>query len=188
VVMKWQNIFRYAQDIWAPMAAPIVVVFLAAALWKPANSRGALACIWLAIGTVPFTLLKGILADAGIHFLPPNLENPMVFSGAVSLVSMALMFHLAGNGSLGLALAKSLPATAVIAWTAIASPSAIAVLLIAGMVIALTLTITARRNAVEHLWDWSMCAREGNGPWFGNLWIWWLILAAILVGIYAWLW
>src|SRR2546422_6475882 len=34
VVMKWPNIFRYAQDIWAPMAAPVVVVFLAGALWR----------------------------------------------------------------------------------------------------------------------------------------------------------
>ena len=26
LVMRWESIFRYAQDIWAPMAAPIVVV------------------------------------------------------------------------------------------------------------------------------------------------------------------
>src|ERR1043166_5293122 len=43
IVMRWQNIFRYAQDIWAPMAAPVVVVFLAGALWRRANERGALA-------------------------------------------------------------------------------------------------------------------------------------------------
>src|SRR5437870_2311349 len=33
-VMKWENIFRYSQDLWAPMAAPVVVIFLAAALWQ----------------------------------------------------------------------------------------------------------------------------------------------------------
>src|SRR5438552_1034281 len=46
VVMKWQNIFRYAQDLWAPMAAPVVVIFLAAALWPRAATPGALACLW----------------------------------------------------------------------------------------------------------------------------------------------
>ena len=40
IVMRWENIFRYAQDILAPMAAPVVVVFLAGALWKPATERG----------------------------------------------------------------------------------------------------------------------------------------------------
>ena len=33
VVMKWESLFRYAQDIWAMMAAPVVVVFLCAALY-----------------------------------------------------------------------------------------------------------------------------------------------------------
>src|SRR2546422_5903979 len=73
IVMRWQNIFRYAQDIWAPMAAPIVVVFLAGALWRGANERGALVCLWLSVLSVPFILLKAILADREIHFLPPNL-------------------------------------------------------------------------------------------------------------------
>ena len=36
LVMRWESIFRYAQDIWAPMAAPVVVVFLCGALWRSA--------------------------------------------------------------------------------------------------------------------------------------------------------
>src|SRR5947207_1725514 len=60
VVMRWGNIFRYAQDIWAPMAAPVVVLFLAAALWPKASPRAALACLWLAILSIPFTLAKSI--------------------------------------------------------------------------------------------------------------------------------
>ena len=78
LVMRWESIFRYAQDIWAPMAAPVVVVFLCAALWRDAHGRGALACLWLAVLTVPLTLVRAILADAGIHFLPASLENPLV--------------------------------------------------------------------------------------------------------------
>src|SRR4029078_1186369 len=49
IVMRWENIFRYAQDLWAPMAAPVVVVFLAGALWPKATERGAVACLWLSI-------------------------------------------------------------------------------------------------------------------------------------------
>src|SRR5213075_230086 len=97
LVMKWQNIFRYAQDIWAPMAAPIVVVFVAGALWVGATERGALACLWLAIFSVPLVLAKAILADANVHFVPANLENPMVLAGAVALISMAMMICLSWN-------------------------------------------------------------------------------------------
>ena len=56
VVMHWESIFRYAQDIWALMAAPVVVVFLCAALWKGTGRRGAIVCLWLSILSVPFTL------------------------------------------------------------------------------------------------------------------------------------
>jgi len=93
-VMKWQNLFRYCQDIWAPMAAPAVVVFLGGALWRGATQRGAVVCLWLAILTVPLTFTKAFLADAGTHFLPPNLENSLVFAGGVMLVSVSLLIGL----------------------------------------------------------------------------------------------
>ena len=46
--MRWESIFRYAQDIWAPMACcSSWVVFLYAALCKmPADAEGWLACGW----------------------------------------------------------------------------------------------------------------------------------------------
>ena len=80
VVMHWENIFRYCQDLWAPMAAPVVTVFLAGALWRGASLRGAVGCLGLAILTVPLTFAKQILADRGVHFLPPGLENSLVLS------------------------------------------------------------------------------------------------------------
>jgi SSS family solute:Na+ symporter len=188
VVMRWQNIFRYAQDIWAPMAAPIVVVFLAGALWPKANNRGAVTCIWLAILTVPFTLIKSILADYGIHLLPPNLENPMVFSGAVSLISIGLIIVLAGKWSAGAAFLMALPIFAFIGWIAVVSPTAMALLVLVGMVGLVGLLMVTRRTVADHLWDQSMFDWGSDKSWYRNLWVWWLVLAAILVGIYIKFW
>jgi SSS family solute:Na+ symporter len=188
IVMKWQNIFRYAQDIWAPMAAPIVVVFLAGALWRAADNRGALACICLAILTVPFTILKAILADAGIHILPGNLENPLVFSGTVSLASMALIVCFAGNQPTGLALLVAAPVLALIGWIAAVSATAMVVLLLASLSLSVSLMLVVRRVPAGNLWDQSMLRSENPGLGLRNLWFWWLVLAAILIGIYAWLW
>lgn len=188
IVMRWQNIFRYAQDIWAPMAAPVVVVFLAGALWPKANARGAATCIWLAILTVPFTLLKSILADYGIHLLPANLENPMVFSGAVSLVSIGLIVTLAGKWSAGSAFLATAPIVAFVGWLAVVSPTAMAGLVLVGMVGLVGLLMVTRRAAADHLWDWSMLDWGADRRWYRSLWVWWLVLAAILVGIYVRFW
>ena len=76
----------------------VFVLFLAAALWQKAAASGALACLWLAIFSIPFTLTKSILADARIHFLPANLENPMVFAGAFALISVVVMIVFSGVG------------------------------------------------------------------------------------------
>ena len=97
IVMHWESIFRYAQDIWAPMAAPVVVVFLCGALWKNASPQGALVCLWLSILSVPSTLAISISSDYGFHFLPKSLENPLVLAGAVNLLSWAVMAFLAGH-------------------------------------------------------------------------------------------
>jgi SSS family solute:Na+ symporter len=94
VVMKWGNIFRYCQDIWAPMAAPAVVIFLGGALWKGGKERGAVACLCVSILSVPFTFAKQILADDGIHVLHPNLENSLVFAGALFLIAIAILVEL----------------------------------------------------------------------------------------------
>lgn len=64
VVMNWDSMFMYSQEIWAPMAAPAVVAFLGGALWKPGKERGAVACIWLAILTIPLTFSLKFINDA----------------------------------------------------------------------------------------------------------------------------
>jgi solute:Na+ symporter, SSS family len=188
IVMKWQNIFRYAQDIWAPMAAPVVVVFLAGALWKNANERGALSCLWLATLSVPLILTKAVLADAGIHVLPANLENPMVFAGVYGLIALVLMVGLSGSRLVGWRLSCAAAAIGFVLWLGARSPSAIAAIL---LVLTLVLTIPlmfARRAPVSNLWDRTMLDSGRPRRWYGNLWLWWAMLAAMLVGIYIKLW
>ena len=200
VVMKWQNIFRYAQDIWAPMAAPIVVVFLAGALWEGANERGALACLWLAILSVPFVLAKAILADLDLHFLPPNLENPMVLAGAVALVAMLIIFVLKTplhNGSVQKS-EKTRPAAfdwliilvgaVLILWAAAVSSIQITLIFFVVSVVGTIALMCARRCPRPHLWDRSMLNLHQRSAWYQSLWFWWIVLAAILIGIYVRFW
>lgn len=188
VVMKWENIFRYAQDLWAPMAAPVVVVFLAAALWSKATSPGALACLWLAIGSIPFTLAKSILADAGIHFLPVNLENPMVFAGAYALIAAVVMVGFSRIADAGRRAGVVGIAGALILWIAAMSPATVALLLLAGTTAVIAGLMRTRRAASANLWDHSMLRSPVRAPWYADLRLWWCALSAILVGIYVWLW
>jgi SSS family solute:Na+ symporter len=183
VVMRWENIFRYAQDILAPMASPIVVVFLAGALWKPATERGALVCLWLSLLSAPFILIKAILADHDVHFLPANLENPMVFAGAYGLISLVLMYALSRQRT-GLALSLGAVAITMIVWMSAVSPSAMALCLLAVTVLVLIPLLVNRRFADANLWDRSMLHTGQPAAWYANLWLWWALLGAILVGIY----
>jgi Na+/proline symporter len=187
VVMKWDIIFRYAQDLWAPMAAPVVVVFMAGALWKGAEEKGALLCLWLSILTVPFTLMKSILADGGIHFLPPNLENPMVFAGAVGLVSLVIMLFFTKRHSIGDSLLSTGIATAAILWIATDSPAAIALLILILMAALIAILGFMRRSPLENLWDVSML-RSGAVSWYRSLWLWWGGMAITLGMIYFIFW
>jgi SSS family solute:Na+ symporter len=188
IVMRWENIFRYAQDILAPMAAPVVVVFLAGALWKHANARGAVVCLWLAILSVPFILAKAVLADKGIHFLPSNLENPMVFAGTYALVSLVLMIALAARQRLWPIVISVVIAIGLIIWIAALSPSAIAVILLVAMASLVLPLVLARRGTHSNLWDQSMLITQKPRGWYASLWLWWGLLAAILVGIYVKFW
>ncbi len=188
IVMKWESIFRYAQDVWAPMAAPVVVVFLAGALWPRANERGALACLWLSVLSVPLILVKAILADAGRHFLPTNLENPMVLAGAISLASLALIIGLTGEPWRRGRLAGTALAIALILWVATVSPVTIAAVLLLLMPALVFGLMRARRSAAANLWDHSMVRTAGPRRWYANLWFWWSLLAATLVGIYITFW
>ena len=171
VVMKWENIFRYAQDIWAPLAGPVVVVFLAGALWSGAREAGAMACLWLAVLSVPLTLGKAILADMNIHFMPSTLENPMVFAGAFTLVSLAWMICLSWSGSRLRRWSVGVVSSALLFLLATVSPSATALLLLAttlGLVIPLMII---RRLPSANLWDRSMSRTDVAVAWYANLWL-----------------
>jgi SSS family solute:Na+ symporter len=187
VVMRWENIFRYAQDILAPMASPVVVVFLAGALWKRANERGALVCLWLSLLSAPFILMKAILADHDVHFLPSNLENPMVFAGAYGLISLVLMIALTTQQpKFGVTLATI--AIALIIWVSAVSPAAMALTLLGSMIVMLVPLLLQRRAPVNNLWDRSMLRTGQPAGWYANLWLWWAVLGMILVGIYVKFW
>ncbi len=188
IVMRWENIFRYAQDIWAPMAAPVVVVFLAGALWARASERGALTCLWLSLISVPFTLLRCILADHGFHFLPSRLENPMVFAGAYALISLVLMIVQSCSLGRGWAFTSAAAPIAAILWGAATNPSAIALLLLLTTIICVPALMFSRRKPEPELWDRSMIATGKPRGWYRNLWLWWAVLAASLVGIYIKFW
>ena len=188
IVMKWENIFRYAQDVLAPMAAPVVVVFLAGALWKSAREPGALFCLWLALLSVPFTLVKAILADHGIHFLPTNLENPMVFAGSGAVISLVFMVALSAPRKSPAILLSACAASGLVLWLATVSPSAIALILLGAMVLLVLPLMFARSKAEVNLWDRSMLFTGQPAAWYAKLWLWWALLGAILVGIYIKFW
>jgi len=188
VVMKWQNIFRYAQDIWAPMAAPVVVVFLAGALWPRASRRGATACLWMAVAAVPLILTKACLADVGVHILPLNLENPMVFAGTYGSMALAVMVASSLGGAAAWRWGAAAVAIAALFIVGAMSPAAVAVLLLAVTAVVALPLVLGRREPQAYLWDRTMLGTPGAGPGYGHLGMWWCVLAAILVGIYVWLW
>jgi solute:Na+ symporter, SSS family len=188
LVMRWESIFRYAQDIWAPMAAPVVVVFFCGAMWPSASRRGALACLWLAVLTVPLTLARAMLADRGIQILPHNLDNPMVLAGAVNLLCWTLMASLRDRWSpaagWGLVFAASVSVLAIAVW----SPVVTTVLVVAAMVVFVGWPLVCRLLPSAGLWDRSMLSSGVKTCWYSSVWTWWLVMATVFGGIYAWFW
>jgi solute:Na+ symporter, SSS family len=187
IVMRWENIFRYAQDILAPMASPVVVVFLAGALWERASERGALVCLWVAVLSAPLTLARAILADRGIHFLPINLENPMVFAGAYALSAIALMVGLSAQHR-RLGLIGAVIAIVFILWVSATSPVAMALILLMSAFTLVVPLLARRKRPAPNLWDYSMLHTGKPRGWYANLWVWWVFLGAILIGIYIKFW
>jgi solute:Na+ symporter, SSS family len=187
IVMRWENIFRYAQDILAPMASPVVVVFLAGALWERASERGALVCLWVAVLSAPLTLARAILADRGIHFLPINLENPMVFAGAYALSAIALMVGLSAQHR-RLGLIGAVIAIVFILWVSATSPVAMALILLMSAFTLVVPLLVRRKRPAPNLWDYSMLHTGKPRGWYANLWVWWVFLGAILIGIYIKFW
>lgn len=190
VVMHWQSIFRYCQDLWAPMSAPVVTVFLAGALWKRAGSRGAVACLWLSIATVPLTFAKQILADRGMHFLPPNLENSLVFASSVFLFSVVMM-ALYSTPARGWIVTQAMVLVAIpLFFLGAASPVIISLIVLVGVPLVFLMLMPAARTASPHSWDRSMLSLPGGEieRWYASLWLWWIVGAIILGAIYVWLW
>jgi len=188
IVMKWESLFRYAQDIWAPMAAPVVVVFLCAAFWRRASRSGAIACLWLAILTVPLTLAKSILADFDVHVLPSHLENPLVLAGSVWLAAWVFMLTSRDARPWWLGGALALPLCLAIVGIAVASPVATAILVCLVMAIGAGVPAVLRAAPICGMWDRSMLRTEPKVPLYANLWLWWLVFAASLGGLYWYFW
>jgi hypothetical protein len=44
--------------------------------------------------------------------------------------------------------------------------------------------LAARRLPNSNLWDRSMLQSAKPSGWYANLWLWWVLLGMILVGIY----
>jgi len=186
VVMKWDSIFRYCQDIWAPMAAPAVVVFMGGALWKPARERGAVACLWLSILTIPLTFLKSFLADSGAHILPGNLDNSLVFAGGIFLVSVVLLAALSLARSVAMGLSWSVVLGFVIFFLVEYQPAIAAVLIMAVFVIATAYYCYTARKVAPNMWDRSMVLlpKGESEKWYFSIWFWWLLLAGVFAAIY----
>lgn len=186
VVMKWDSIFRYCQDIWAPMAAPAVVVFMGGALWKPARERGAVACLWLSILTIPLTFLKSFLADSGAHILPGNLDNSLVFAGGIFLVSVVLLAALSLARSVAMGLSWSVVLGFVIFSLVEYQPAIAAILIMAVFAIAMAYYCYTARTVAPNMWDRSMVLLPKGEPekWYFSIWFWWLLLAGVFAAIY----
>ena len=190
VVMKWDDLFRYCQDLWAPMAAPAVVVFLGGALWKRATQRGAVACLWIAILTVPLMFAKQILADKGIHILPANLDNSMIFAGSVFLASIAVLVALSVAKSLKQGAAYAAVACAGILLLGVTSQEAVAVTVGVVMLLALAAHLVMNREVVGNMWDRSMLRlpKGETEAWYGSLKLWWAVVGLCFVGLYYYFW
>ena len=55
-------------------------------------------------------------------------------------------------------------------------------------VVLLVPLLVARRAPNANLWDRSMLHTTQPPRWYSSLWLWWVVLAAILVGIYVGFW
>lgn len=191
VVMRWENLFRYCQDIWAPMAAPIVTVFLGSALWNRADARGAMACLWLAILTIPFTFAKAILGDHGIQFLPVNFQNSLVFAGTVGLVSLVLFVvcSLERNSNLKAPFYTVLASIPVVI-LGVLSSIGVALTVAAVMLAALLILMFRAHLHRPSQWDWSMLRLPPGEkrPWYQSVGLWWGLLVAAFCLIYYRFW
>jgi hypothetical protein len=76
----------------------------------------------------------------------------------------------------------------LIVWISAVSPIAMALSLLLSTVIFLVPLLLLRKAPAENLWDRSMLHTGQPPGWYSKLWLWWVLLAAILVGIYIKFW
>jgi solute:Na+ symporter, SSS family len=191
VVMAWEDLFMYCQDLWAPLAAPAVIVFLGGALWKGANERGAVACLWLSILTVPFSFLnKYLTVKQEIFILPEPMRNPMVFAGSIFLISIVLLVELSRERRPIIGTLRVVVLSVLI--LAIGSFSAQVIALLVAVTCLGSIVVFMRRNLhpTPGGWDRSMLHLPSGEqkPWYMTLWLWWGLVAAGYVAIYVVLW
>src|SRR5205085_11992027 len=120
--------------------------------------------------------------------IPAKLEYPMVFAGAYGLVSLPMMIALRVEGRPGLKTLCGLATSGLVLWLAAVSPSAVALVLLGSMVLLAVPLLLLRREPEANLWDQTMLAYAKTRAWYASLWLWWIVLAAILVGIYIKFW
>ncbi len=190
IIMRWDSMFRYAQDLWAPMAAPIVVVFLCAAFWRKPNPLAARACLWLAILTVPFTLVKGVLTDMGysLPFLPEHLKNSLVMAGATMLVAWLLMALLRGQRPAIVEWSTTLLASGLVIAIAAWSPIVTSLLVVAAMLLFAGIPMLKAATPTAGMWDRSMLLVPPWSPWYVSVVFWWIVLVAVFGGLYVFFW
>ena len=189
VVMRWESIFRYAQDIWAPMAAPVVVVFLCGALWRSAARAGSAG--------LPVAGRAHRAADAGPG--DPGRRGhslPAAQSGEPHGAGRGGQSDLLGHDGTRFATGGLPRSAGVWPWRRAFRFSA--------------LPCGVRRSrpcsSPPPCSCWSVgrwCAGRCPAPacgisrcfaqahtvrWYASVGVWWLVLAAVFAGIYAWFW
>ncbi len=143
--------------------------------------------------TVPLTFLKSILVDAGIHILPPNLENSLLFGGGVFILSVVLLVTFSLVRSMPACLVISAVAAVLIFAMINANPAAIAILIGSSYIAAIAYAwyVGSRQTGDSYMWNRSMLLGSPAGqpqPWYKSIWFWWLVNLAVFAAIYLRFW
>jgi hypothetical protein len=146
------------------------------------------ACLWLAILSIPFILAKSIVTDFGVRILPEALENPMVLAAVFGEFSLVLLVAWSIEWPPAIRWSVAGAALAAVAWVGAVSVPAVVVLWVAAIGAFSVPLILKRKMPGPNLWDWSMARDDTARPWHARLWFWWSLFAAILIGIYVRFW
>ena len=99
------------------------------------------------------------------------------------MIALVLMYALSiQSGGVGLAFTGL--AVVLILWMSAVSPSAMALCLLVITVLVLIPLLVSRIVPEANFWDRSMLHTTQPPGWYSRLWLWWVLVGAILVGIY----